>query len=186
MVNLISLRQTRIIFLSPHLAIVNSSCGLTHVMVTTIPPNGLNLTLPITVIWPLSPAPTRWSTTRSYGGHQPLVISVARHSMGLCLVYGNSLNHDAMNLEPPFSLSTIAQQNTNNLLQPNKILPLSNHPSSGSNKSLINSVPSKCPFVILNSLSEIFREYGSTSGPYSTTWKFTNLAWMAILLQETV
>src|ERR1700678_994556 len=57
--NLLSHRQTRIIFLSPHSVIVTSSCALTHVMVTTIPPNGLNLTFPIIAIWPLSPAPLR-------------------------------------------------------------------------------------------------------------------------------
>src|ERR1700678_532615 len=66
--NLLSCRQTRIIFLSPHSVIVTSSCALTHVMVTTIPPNGLNLTFPIIAIWPLSPAPTHCSITRSFGG----------------------------------------------------------------------------------------------------------------------
>ena len=65
-------------------------------------------------------------------------------------------------------------------------LPLSNHLSSGSNKSLINSSLSKCPFVILNSSSEIFRGYGSMCGPYSTIWKFINLAWMALLFQAMV
>ena len=71
MVNLSSLRQTRIIFLSLHLAIAKSSCALTHFTVTTIPCNGLNHTLLNNAIWLLSPAPTHYSTTGSYALWDP-------------------------------------------------------------------------------------------------------------------
>jgi hypothetical protein len=181
--NLLSRRQTRIIFLSPHSVIVTSSCALTHVMVTTIPPNGLNLTFPIIAIWLLSPAPTRCSITRSFGGRRPSVIAAPRHSVGPCLVYGNSVSQYTLNSGPLSFFSLIASQSTNNLFQLNDIPPFSNHPSSGSNKYLINSTLSTCPFVISNLLSETCRGCGSTSGAYSTTWKFIDLAWMAILLQ---
>jgi hypothetical protein len=105
--NLLSLRQTQIIFLFPLLAIVMSSCVLTHVMVTTIPPNGLNLTFPIIAIWPLSPAPTRCLITRSFGRHQPSLILAAHHSMGPYPVYGNSVNKSTMNSGPPSFFSPI-------------------------------------------------------------------------------
>jgi hypothetical protein len=95
--NLLSLWQMRIIFLSPHSAIVTSSCMLTHVMVMTIPPNGLNLMFPIIAIWLLFPAPTCCSITRSFGRHQPSVISAAPHLMGPCLVYKNSISKNTMN-----------------------------------------------------------------------------------------
>jgi hypothetical protein len=105
--NLLSLWQTRIIFLFPLLAIITSSCVLTHVMVTTILPNGLNLTFPIIAIWLLSPAPTRCSITRSFGGHRPSLILAAHHSMGPYPVYGNSINKSTMNSGPPSSFSPI-------------------------------------------------------------------------------
>jgi hypothetical protein len=105
MQNLLSLWQMWIIFLFPLLAIVMSSCVLTHVMVTTIPPNGLNLTFPIIAIWPLSPAPTHCSITRSFGRHRPSLILAAHHSMGLYLVYGNSVNKSTMNSGPPSFVS---------------------------------------------------------------------------------
>src|ERR1700678_3228978 len=184
--NLLSLRQMQTIFLSPHLVIVTSSCALTHVMVTTIPPNGLNLTFPFIAIWLLSPPPKCCSIPRSFGGHQPLVISGARHSVGPCLVYGNSIRKYTINSGPPLFLSPIASQSTNNRLQLNDILLFSNHPSSGSNKYLINSTLSKCPFVISNLLSETCRGCGSMFGVSLTTWKFIDLAWMAMLLQVKV
>ena len=105
--NLLSLQQTRIIFLFPHSVIVTSSCVLTHVMVTTIPPNGLNLTFPIIAIWLLSPAPTHCSITRSFGGHQPSLILAACHSMGPYPVYRNSINKFTMNSGPPSFFSPI-------------------------------------------------------------------------------
>ena len=106
--NLLSLQQTRIIFLSPHSVNVMSSCALTHVMVTTIPPNGLNLTFPIIAIWPLSPAPTRCLITRLFGGHRPSVIAAPRHSVGPCLVYGNFVSKYTLNSGPPSFFSPIA------------------------------------------------------------------------------
>jgi hypothetical protein len=106
--NLLSLQQTLIIFLFLLSVIVTSSCVLTHVMVMTIPPNGLNLTFPIIAIWPLSPAPTHCLITRSFGGHRPLLILAACHSMGLYPVYGNSVNKFTMNSGPPSFFSPIA------------------------------------------------------------------------------
>ena len=100
MKNLLSLRQMQIIFLFPHSVIVMSSCMLTHIMVTTIPSNGLNLTFPVIAIWLLSPAPTHCSITRSFGGHRPLLILAAHHSMGPYPVYGNSINKFTMNSGP--------------------------------------------------------------------------------------
>ena len=97
MANPISLRWTQITFLSPHFAIITSSSVLTHVTVITIPLNGLDITFPTTAIWPLSTAQTHCSTTKSSGGYRWLVISAAHHSMGLCLVYGNSAGQDIMN-----------------------------------------------------------------------------------------
>ena len=105
--NLLSLWQMQIIFLFPHSVIVTSSCMLTHIMVTMIPPNGLNLTFPIIAIWLLSPAPTHCSITRSFGGHQPLLILAACHSMGPYPVYGNSVNKFTMNSGPPSFFSPI-------------------------------------------------------------------------------
>jgi hypothetical protein len=108
MENLLSLWQTWIKFLFPLLAIVTSSCVLTHIMVTMIPPNGLNLTFPIIAIWPLFPAPTCCSITRSFGGHRPSLILAAHHSMGPYPVYGNSVNKSTMNSGPPSFFSPIA------------------------------------------------------------------------------
>ena len=99
MVNHLSLWQMRITFLSLHLAIVNSSCALTHVTVTTTPSNGLNLTFPFTAILLLSPTPTLCSTTRSYGGHQPLGISTAHHTTGLCQPRYNELRTSVIFLQ---------------------------------------------------------------------------------------
>jgi hypothetical protein len=106
--NFLSLRQTRIIFLFPLSVIVMSSCVLTHIMVMTIPQNGLNLTFPIIAIWPLSPAPTHCSITRSFGGHRPSLILAACHSMGPYPVYGNSINKSTMNSGPLSFFSPIA------------------------------------------------------------------------------
>ena len=168
--NHLSLQQTWIIFLFLHSVIVMSSYMPTHIMVITIPPNGLNLTFPITAIWLLSPAPTYCLITRSFGGHQPLMISAARHSVGLCLVYGNSIHKYTINSGPLLFLSPIAQQSTNNLFLMNDIPLFSNHLSSGSNKYLINSTLSKCLFVISRLLSKTCRGCGSMSEAYLTTW----------------
>ena len=105
--NLLSLWQMQIIFLFPHSVIVTSSCVLTHVMVMTIRPNGLNLTFPIIAIWLLSPAPTHCSITRSFGGHRPSLILAAHHSMGPYPGYGNSINKFTMNSGPPSFFSPI-------------------------------------------------------------------------------
>ena len=78
--------------------------------------------------------------------------------------------------------SKIMSKSTNNPLHI-EVLPLSNHLSSGFNKSLNNCILCKCRFIILNLLSETCRGYGSRSGPSSTTWRYINLAWMVILLQ---
>ena len=112
--NLLSLWQMQIIFLSPHSAIIMSSCMPTHIMVVMIPPNGLNLTFPIIAIWLLSPTPTHCSITRSFGGHQPLLISAAHHSVGPCLIYKNSICKYTINLELLLFFSLIALMRSHN------------------------------------------------------------------------